>query len=80
MPTTKIAVSIDENIIHQIDQMVNNKIFPNRSKAFQEALIEKINRIEKSRLARECSKLNPDFEQQLAEEGLSGDLVEWPEY
>ena len=36
--------------------------------------------IEKSRLAQECAKLDPTFEKALAEEGLSEDLAEWPEY
>ncbi len=34
----------------------------------------------KSRLARECAKLDPKFEQALAEEGFSGEQDEWPEY
>ncbi|MFW6374385.1 MAG: CopG family transcriptional regulator, partial [Thermodesulfobacteriota bacterium] len=34
----------------------------------------------KSRLARECAKLDSDFEQSLAEEGFSSELEEWPEY
>ena len=31
-------------------------------------------------LARECSKLDPKYEQALAEEGLTMELEEWPEY
>jgi hypothetical protein len=41
---------------------------------------EKLNRLEKSRLAREVSKLDPDFERSIAEEGLSQGNAEWPEY
>jgi hypothetical protein len=41
---------------------------------------EKLARLEKSRLAQECAKLDPTFEKALAEEGLSEDLAEWPEY
>jgi hypothetical protein len=36
--------------------------------------------LEKSWLARECAKLNPLFEKAMAEEGLSEELSEWPEY
>jgi hypothetical protein len=36
--------------------------------------------IQKSRLARECDKLDPEFEQSMAEEGISMELEEWPEY
>ena len=55
-------------------------VFPNRSKAIQQAVEEKMIRLDKSRLAKECAKLNPDFEMDMAEEGISGDLEEWPEY
>ena len=80
MSTVKVAVSIDKKLLERIDQMVKQNIFPNRSKAFQIALEDKIIRIDKSRLARECGKLDQFLEQQLADEGLTGDLKEWPEY
>lgn len=80
MSTIKVAISIEKKLIERIDQMVKNNIFPNRSKAFQIALEDKIIRIDKNRLARECSKLDQFSEQQLADEGLTGDLNEWPEY
>jgi hypothetical protein len=31
-------------------------------------------------LARECAKLDPEFEKALADEGLDADLRGWPEY
>jgi len=42
--------------------------------------VEKIDLLEKGRLARECAKLNLEFEQNLAEEGFDMELDEWPEY
>jgi hypothetical protein len=36
--------------------------------------------VDKSRLARECAKLDKAFEQALAEEGLAAEMEEWPEY
>jgi len=39
-----------------------------------------LRRLEKSRLAQECAKLDPDFEQTIAEEGFSTEMEEWPEY
>ena len=60
--------------------LVKKQVFPNRSQAIEEAVTEKLARLEKSRLAQECAKLNPEFEKALAEEGLSEDLAEWPEY
>ena len=80
MAASKIAITIDDNTLKRIDILVKSKFFPNRSKAIQVAVTEKLMRIEKSRLARECAKLNPECEQSLAEEGLSSELEEWPEY
>lgn len=34
----------------------------------------------KYRLARECAKLDPKLEQEMAKEGMEFELVEWPEY
>jgi metal-responsive CopG/Arc/MetJ family transcriptional regulator len=80
MAASKIAITIDDKILKQIDILVKSKYFPNRSKAIQEAVTEKLIRIEKSRLAQECAKLDIDFEQSLAEEGFSVEIEEWPEY
>ena len=80
MSASKIAITIDDNMLKQIDLLVKSNYFPNRSKAIQEAVAEKLIRIERSRLSRECAKLNPDFEQSLAEEGFSTEIDEWPAY
>ncbi len=80
MAASKIAITIDNKILKRLDLLVNSNSFPNRSKAIQEAVEEKRRRIEKSRLARECAKLDPIFEQTLAEEGFSSELEQWPEY
>jgi len=42
-----------------------------RSQAIQQAVEEMLARLERSRLTRECAKLDPAFEKALAEEGLS---------
>ncbi len=75
MATSKIAITIDDNMLKQIDILVKSKYFPNRSKAIQAAVSEKLIRLEKSRLARECAKLDPDFEQSLAEESFSNKII-----
>jgi len=80
MAASKIAITIDDNMLKRIDILVKSNYFPNRSKAIQEAVAEKLTRIEKSRLARECEKLDPNFEQSLAEEGFSTEMETWPEY
>jgi len=80
MPTAKIAISMDDKLLKEVDLLVKEKIYPNRSNCIQEAIKEKLNKISKNRLAIECSKLDNDFEQALAEEGLSKEIESWPEY
>lgn len=80
MSTAKIAITIEEELLGKLDRLVSSKVFPNRSKAIQEAIQEKLTRVNKSRLARECAKLDPKFEKALAEEGISQDVGGWPEY
>ena len=80
MSTTKVAISIEEAVLQKLDQLVEKKIFSNRSKAIQEAIVEKINRMNHNRLANESAKLDVEFEQALANEGLSGETEEWREY
>ena len=80
MAASKIAITIDDNLLKQLDLMVTNKLYPNRSKAIQDAVADKLKRLERSRLAQECAKLDPNYEQSLAEEGFSMEIDEWPEY
>ena len=80
MGKTKIAITLEEESIEQLDRLVNKQVFQNRSQAIQEAVFEKLQRMKKSRLAKECAKLDPAFEKAMAEESLTEDLNEWPEY
>ncbi len=80
MATSKIAITIDQNLLHRLDSLVKSQRFANRSRAIQEAVAEKLARIERSRLAQECAKLDPKFEQEMAEQGFAAEMDEWPEY
>ncbi len=80
MNAAKITISIDENLLKRVDKLVQSHVFLNRSQAIQAAVQEKIVRLEKTRLAQECAKLDPAFEQALADEGLAAEVDEWPEY
>ncbi len=71
MGTVKVAISIDQSLLVQIDQMVKENIFPSRSKAIQYPIQEKPSCWNHNRLAQECSNLDVRFEQGLAEEGFS---------
>lgn len=77
---SKVAITIDERLLARLDRLVRRAVFRNRSQAIQEAVKEKLERLDQSRLARECSKLDPGFEKALAEEGVSEELGRWPQY
>lgn len=80
MSNVKVAITIDSEALERVDRLVATRVFPNRSRAIQSAVAEKLARMERSRLASECAKLDPDFEKALAEEGLGKELDAWPEY
>ena len=80
MSTAKVTISLEQQLLEKLDQFVTEEIFGNRSQAIQIALKEKIDRLEGNRLAQECAKLDIDFEQAMAEEGMSKELSEWPGY
>jgi metal-responsive CopG/Arc/MetJ family transcriptional regulator len=80
MGMMKVAVTIDADLLAELDQLVAQQVFPNRSRAVQEALRDKLDRMRRSRLARECARLDPREEQALAEEGIEQELTTWPEY
>ncbi len=79
MSRAKIAITVDENALSEIDRLVHDGVFPNRSQAFELAVIERLDRMKRSRLARESAKLDRGEEQALANEGYAGE-GEWPEY
>ena len=51
MPAAKIAVTLDQKLLLELDRLVKERRFPNRSRAVQEALREKLQRMEQGRLA-----------------------------
>lgn len=80
MATNKVAITIEEKLLKRLDRAVALRKFPNRSRAIQEAVQEKLDRLDRSRLAREAAKLDRASEQKLADEGLLGEASEWPEF
>ncbi|MGH7699536.1 MAG: ribbon-helix-helix domain-containing protein [Gemmatimonadales bacterium] len=80
MARPKIAVSLDETTLARLDRLVADGVFPNRSRAVEQAVAEKLERLDRRRLARESAKLDPAAEQALADEGLSADFGQWPAY
>jgi Arc/MetJ-type ribon-helix-helix transcriptional regulator len=77
---TKLAVTLDSTLVSELDELVSKHRFANRSQAVEIAVAEKLQRLARARLARECAKLDPAEERALAEEGLAGSRETWPEY
>lgn len=80
MGAAKFAISVDETLLKKLDRLVKKGIFPNRSRAFQAALKEKIDRLERTRLASECAKLDKVAEQKMAEDISPEEFESWPAY
>jgi metal-responsive CopG/Arc/MetJ family transcriptional regulator len=80
MPKTKVALTLDSALLERVDELVARRRFRNRSQAVEAALADKVQRLARTRLARESGKLNPQEEKGLAEEGLVDTLDSWPEY
>jgi len=80
MAKAKVAVTLDSSTLDRLDKLVAAARFANRSQAIEIAVEEKLERLERRRLAEECAKLDPDAEQALADQGLEADAEAWPEY
>jgi metal-responsive CopG/Arc/MetJ family transcriptional regulator len=80
MRTTKVAISLDAAVLRRLDRFVKSRPFRSRSHLVQEAVSEKISRMDKTALAKECAKLDPKSEQAMADEGLATEIGQWPKY
>ena len=80
MVKAKVAVTLDEHLLRDVDRWVAAGEFASRSGAVEEAL----RRLGKQRLSggnllAELAKLDPEEEVALAEERFVADVA-WPEY
>ncbi len=80
MASAKVAITMEEDLLTQVDRWVAEGRYPNRSQAIQAAVREKLERSRKKRLAEEAAKLDPKEERALAKEGLAAGPVRWPAY
>ena len=80
MMMTKVAITIEQDLLAELDQLVAERVFPNRSKAVPQAVREKLAPMRRTRLAAECAKLDPQIEQALAEQGMAWESETWPAY
>lgn len=80
MPKTKVAVTLEAALLAELDMLVRQQRFANRSQAIEAAVAEQMMRFRRTRLAEACALLDPPEERALAEEGMGVDLEGWPEY
>jgi Arc/MetJ-type ribon-helix-helix transcriptional regulator len=80
MASAKIAISLKRTTVEHLDRLVGEGVYPSRSRAIQEAVEERLARLSRDRLARECTKLDPEYETAIAEEGMSSEAEQWPAY
>lgn len=69
MPSAKIAITLETATLKRLDRLVKQRTYSSRSRAIQEAIEEKLKKIDRGRLAHACTFLDPEFETALAEEG-----------
>ncbi len=77
MATEKIAITLEKDILEEIDRGIKTGQLKNRSRAIQEAVREKIERQRQTPLVAEAKKLDRQEEQALVEEGMTGEGNEW---
>jgi len=80
MPAEKIAITLDRELVKEIDRGVKAGIYRNRSRAIEEAVREKLDRHRRRRLSVEAKKLDRKEERALAEEGMTDEEKTWPAY
>ena len=76
MPSTKVAITVEKELLKNVDRWVSQGRYPNRSQAIQSALREKMERWKNTRLLEALDRLDPEEEKALADERLAGDV--WP--
>ena len=80
MSAAKIAITLDRELVKEIDRGVRSGLYRNRSRAIEEAVREKLDRHRGRRLSIEAKKLDRREEGALAEEGMTGEETTWPGY
>ena len=80
MGKSTITITMDDALLKTVDRLVEKSVYPDRSLAIQQAVREKFRRADKDLLERELAKMDPEYEQRMADEFIPRDLSEWPEY
>ena len=79
MGRTTIRISVDKKVLLDIDFLIRKRAITSRSQLFEVAIKQWLDRMHRSRLARESAKLDKAEEQALTNESYFADVVA-PEY
>lgn len=79
MAAAKIAISMDPDAVRQLDELVRLGVGASRSQLIQAAVDDKLRRLSRTRLARECAKLDPKAERADGEVWFASETA-WPAY
>ena len=80
MPKAKIAITIERDLLRGVDAEVGARRFASRSEAIAQAVARERDHLRRTRLARECAKLDVRAERREADQGLPWDAESWPAY
>lgn len=80
MAKAKIAITLDRTVLSQLDQLVEEKRFANRSQAVEAAVVETLQQVKRSRLIDALKDVDPLEEAAFAEAGIEAAIEIWPEY
>ena len=80
MGKSTITITVDDAVLETLDRLVEEAVYPDRDLAIQDALEYNLKIMDKSAFKRELAKMDPEFEQRMADEFLTEDMSEWPEY
>ena len=74
---SKIAITLDADLLRTVDRWVAEGKYPNRSRAIQAAVREKLERWRRTRLAEECAKEGRREAQAAADVRYDGEVLPW---
>lgn len=75
MAWSRIGITVDGHVLHQIDRLVHDGTYANRGQLIAAAIIDLVQRYRRARLERECARLDRAEEQTLADEMYAGESV-----
>jgi len=80
MRAAKITITIEPDLLLQLDRWVREGKYPNRSRAIQAAVVEKLERVRRRRLTEELANVNAAEERELGEEAHAAGSETWYPY